>query len=72
MAVVVHRIHLTEVNHALDGGIVDKPLHTVAATAHRELLAGCNDRVDRIHHLVRVVHDDHAVRCADKTSVVPA
>ena len=72
MAVVVHRIHLAEVDHALDGGIVDKPLRTVAATAHRELLSGCNDRVHRIHHLVRVVHDEHAVRCADKPSVVPA
>ena len=34
--------------------------------------SGCNDRVDRIHHLIRVVDDEHAVRCADKTSVVPA
>jgi hypothetical protein len=72
MAVVVHRVHLAEVNHAPDGGIVDEPLNTVAATAHREFLSGCNDGVNRIHRLVRVVHDEHTVRCADKTPVVPA
>ena len=37
MAVVVHRIHLAEVNHAPDGGIVDKPLHTVATTSSSRL-----------------------------------
>jgi hypothetical protein len=72
IAVVIHRVHLTEVDHALDGGIVDEPFDTVSATAHREFLPGCNDRVDRVHHLVRAGHDEHALRCADKTSVVPA
>ena len=71
-AVVVDRIHLAEVDHAPDGGIVDEPLRAVAATAHRELLSGCNGRLYRIHHLVRAVHDEHAGRCADEASVVPA
>jgi hypothetical protein len=56
----------------LDGGIVDELLHAVAATAHRELPSGDDDRVHDAHHLVGVVHDEHTVRCADETPVVPA